>query len=275
MPRIARTSISQKRCLKNFTLKEKTKMAEPKKALSKKSPSKPEASNVTFSKPEVDEKAVAKQSTEISARITALVVKDQDSYNVAAVELSSVKQFIKYLEGIFEPAKKALNLAVKNLRDEEKKLIGPRLAMAENLERTIKKKMSDFLLAEEQRIARERREAQEKADREAEAERKKLEKKAAKAEEKGKDEKAEELREKAAAVTAAPVTVAPSVSLAGTGTTGKDDIAVEIVDPRLFLRFLLDSGVDVSTVIEFKTKGVKDCVKGLEIPEGEDVPKAP
>jgi len=233
------------------------------------------STSVIVAPPNIDEKALTKQAEMLSTQINTIAVKDQATYNLASQALISVKQWIAQLEGHFGPSKKALNAAVLNLRNEEKRLIGPRLAFAEQLERSIKGKMSTFLQIEEDRKRKEAREEQARKDKEAEAERKKLEKKADKAEEKGKDAAADQLRLQAAAVVSAPVAVAPAVSYAGTGTTSRDDISVEIVDARLFLKYLLDSGAPVADMIDFRYAKVKKFVEGLEVTEGETVQTAP
>lgn len=238
-------------------------------------PKNPISTSVIVAPPTIDEKALAKQSETLSTQINTLAVTDQATYNLASQALISVKQWIAQLEGIFGPSKKALNAAVLNLRNEEKRVIGPRLAFAEQLERSIKMKMGTFLQIEEDRKRKEAREEQARKDREAEAERKKLEKKADKAEEKGKDATADQLRMQAAAVVAPVVPVAPAVSYAGTGTSSRDDISVEIVDARLFLKYLLESGAPVADMIEFKYARVKKFVEGLAVAEGEAVQTAP
>jgi len=100
-------------------------------------------------------------------------------------------------------------------------------------------------------------------------------KQAEKAEEKGKDAKAEVLRNAAESIYSPPVEAKPAVTFAGTGTTGRDDISIEIVDPRLFLKYLLDSGAPVIDMIEFKPAKIKAYVKNLPLLEGETVQKAP
>ena len=231
--------------------------------------------NVSVASPSIDEKALTKQATDLSEKVKTLTVTDQTTYNEAAALLAPVKQYITYLVGIYKKSKDALNSAVKTLRDEEKRVIGPRLEYAEDLERSIKKKMSDFIIAEEDRKRKERAEAQRKADEEAEKERKRLAKLAEKAENKGQEGKAEQLKQQASAVTSAPVAAQQAVSYAGTGTMGRDDIAITITDPRLFLKYLLDMNAPVTSLIEFKTAKVKEYVKTIEVMEGEVVQKAP
>jgi hypothetical protein len=112
-----------------------------------KKPASPKAlsTSVIVAPPNIDEKALTKQAEMLSTQINTIAVKDQATYNLASQALISVKQWIAQLEGHFGPSKKALNAAVLNLRNEEKRLIGPRLAFAEQLERSIKSKMSTFL----------------------------------------------------------------------------------------------------------------------------------
>jgi hypothetical protein len=76
-------------------------------------------------------------------------------------------------------------------------------------------------------------------------------------------------------VVAPTVAAAPAVSYAGTGTTSRDDISVEIVDARSFLKYLLDSGSPVADMIDFRYAKVKKFVEGLEVAEGETVQTAP
>jgi hypothetical protein len=225
--------------------------------------------------PTVDERALTKQGEDLKEKIDSIVIKDQTTYTTASLELGNIVRYKDYLEGIFGPAKKSLNDAIKNIRDEEKRIIGPRLTFAQGLELSLRGKMSKYIVAEEDRKRKEAARIQAENDAKAEVERKKLLKQAEKAEEKGKDAKAEVLRNAAESIYSPPVETKPAVNFTGTGTTGRDDISIEIVDPRLFLKYLLDSGAPVIDMIEFKPAKIKAYVKNLPLLEGETVQKAP
>ena len=228
------------------------------------------------SSPQVDEKALIETGLKLQAEVTALAITNQEGYNTAALERSKIKQHISYLEGIFGPSKAALNSAVAKLRAEEKRVIGPRLTFTNTLLDSLNASMSTWLIAEERRVKQEKEEADRLEAKRVAEEKAKLEKKAVKAEEKGKDTQAEALREQAASVAFVPAPVKQAVSFAGTGTSARDDISVEIVDPRLFLKYLMDSGANIATLIDFKYKAVKDYVKDhIEVMPGEEVQKAP
>ncbi len=239
-------------------------------------PSKPGANPPTISNsPQVDEKALIETGLKLQAEVTALTITNQEGYNAAALERTKIKQHIDYLTGIFGPAKAKANSAVTELRNLEKKLVTPRLTFVNTLLDSLNASMSAWVIAEKKRV----REEQEEADRiEAKRvadEKAKLLKQAAKAEEKGKDTKAEALKEQAASVTFVPATVKQAVSFAGTGTSARDDVSYEITDTRLWLRYLLDSGANMDTLVDFKVKGIKDYIKGHIEKDKDGEQKAP
>ncbi len=232
---------------------------------------KTEKVKVTYAAPTVDEKAIVKKSTDLSDEITALVVKDQATYTLAGQSRAKLQEYIEWLGNFYGPSKKALNAAVTTIRNEEKRVIGPRMTFAEKLLEDLNTKMSNFLLEDDKRIRREAAEEKARQDKEAA----KLLARAEKAEDKGKDDKAETLREQAAAVAAAPIEIKKAVTFSGTGTWAKDDISVEVLDSRAFMEHLFSAKVDISTLIEWKVKNLKDYVKKFSIPQGKDVQEVP
>jgi hypothetical protein len=211
--------------------------------------------------PQVDEKALIETGLTLQKEVTALAIKDQNGYNAAALERAKIKQHIDFLEGIFGEAKKKANAAVTELRNLEKKTVGPRLTFVNTLLTSLNASMSTWLISEERRVREEKAEADRLEAKRVADEKAKLLKQAAKAEEKGKDTRAEALKEQAASVSFVPAPVKQAVSFAGTGTSARDDVSYVITDTRLFLRYLLDSGAEMEYLVDFKVKGVKDYIK--------------
>lgn len=227
------------------------------------------------SSPQVDEKALIETGLKLQAEVTALAITNQEGYNAAALERAKIKQHIGYLEGIFGPAKEKANAAVTELRNLEKKLVTPRLTFVTTLLDSLNTSMSNWLRSEEKRVREEKAEADRIEAKRVADEKAKLLKQAAKAEEKGKDTKAEALKEQAASVTFVPAPVKQAVSFAGTGTSARDDVSFVVTDTRLFLRYLLDSGAEMDTLVDFKVKGTKDYIKDHIAKDEDGEQKAP
>ncbi len=227
--------------------------------------------------PTVNETELIKKGQELQTEVSALVITSQEDYNKATLERAKIKQHIELLEGIFAKTKKTINDALNIIKGEEKKLIGPRLSFANGLLLSLNTSMSNWILSEERRVKKEKDEADRLEKDRIAKEQAALLKKADKAEDKGNTAKATALKEQAYNIpqTFSPAPVKQAVSFAGTGTSARDDVDYVVTDTRLFVKFLLDAGVTIDTVIEFKRKGVKDFIKTQEFEDGEIELKKP
>jgi hypothetical protein len=220
---------------------------------------------VSIVAPKIDEKTMSKETALIQSQVHNLVVVDEVSKVQAGEILIAVKAYIKRWTGVFKPQKDALNAAKQVILDQEKKFIGP----AEALEKELKTKISDYIVAKEARIAEETRLANAKLEKQAAKDREKLEKQAAKAEAKGDTEKADALRQEAELTTAVTV-VGESAVEAQSGLALKDDIEITVTDLRAFFQFVINStDSSLDPMITVKIGGVK---KFLQFHDFKDTP---
>jgi len=228
--------------------------------------------------PTVDEKALIATGVKLQAEVTAIKITSQEGFNAAALERTKIVQHKSYLESIFADVKKKANAVVTDLRNLEKKTVGPRIEFASGLLESLDKSMSNWTISERIRVAKEKREADEAEQKRIDTEKRKLEVKAEKLEDKGKDKQAEVVRAQADAVVFTPAPIKQAVSFAGTGASGRDDISVEITDMRLALKYIMDNDatVDMDSLFEEKYGAFKAyCKKHLPIASEESERKAP
>lgn len=131
-------------------------------------------------------------SVNVSVEATALVIKDQPSFETATTMLNTAKDLLDVLTTEKRKFTEPYNEALKAVRGWFK----PGEERLERVISVLNKKMSAYVTEEQER----RRAEQRKRDQEAEAERRRLEKQAERAEAKGNEEKAQELQQKAAQV---------------------------------------------------------------------------
>lgn len=177
-------------------------------------------------------------------------VTDQDSFARAGEAIKALKGLASAVKDYFNPLKTSAHKTWKEICLKENQELDP-ITRAEDFVRT---RMNSYLAEEERKRQEiERRRIAEEEER-ARKEREKLEAQAKKAEAAGKVDKAEDLREKAADVYVAPVTVAPTTGAAKTDTAHvltQDKLIVEVADLKAFLAALIAQG-SAMTMIEVK-----------------------
>lgn len=131
-------------------------------------------------------------SVNVSVEATALVIKDQLSFEQANAMLNTAKDLLDTLTDEKKKFTEPYNDALKAVRGWFK----PGEERLEKVISMLQRKMSAYVVEEQER----RKKAQREADAAAEAERRRLAERARRAEEAGKEEKAQELQQKAAEV---------------------------------------------------------------------------
>ncbi len=180
-------------------------------------------------------------------QVRAMTVNTPDEEETAAKIMVEARSKTKAIEAWFKPQIESAHHTHRELCNKKNDAVKPY-------------SMADKILAEKVRtyraeIRRQQAEAEAKARAEAEAkakkEQEKLEKQAAKAEEKGLEEKAEGLRDQAQAVAAAPM---PSLPRPGAVKTGAGTLSprmtlkMEVLDMEVFVRAIADGLIPVSVI---------------------------
>jgi hypothetical protein len=208
----------------------------------------------------MEEKDLKQELQTIEGQVKTIVVKDAETFKVAGNMILMIDAYEKKVHNFCDDNISKADKLHKSLIASRGELLNP----AETYRKILKKGTSVYL-TEQERI---RREAQAKLDAERrkqeEVERKRLEERAAKAEEKGKVEKAEELREKAAEVYIPPAIVQPEVEKttymdAGT-ISQKKDIEVEVIDSFALIKAVA-SGAVPPTIIKIDEGALKKYIK--------------
>jgi hypothetical protein len=216
--------------------------------------------------PKAHEKAILKGREELAQRVSDLQVVDQPSYKIAADTLIAVKTFIKRWTDIFKPQKDAVNAARQAILDQEKKYLGP----AQLLESVLKKKMSDFEIAEEARIQAETARAQALIDKAKEKELKKLQKQLDRALDRADTDEADRIMALMGITKAtSAIIAAPTISdRPGSGISSRPDIEVAMLNGREFLHFVINkTNASIDQIVTFKVGGIKNFIKAQGLDE--------
>lgn len=191
----------------------------------------------------------------IALRQTAesLIIHGQNDYNAAAEFLVNIKTKMKEVEAAMDPQCKSAYAAWQTANDQKKRYLAPYV----EAESITKASLSSYQL-EQRRIAEvAEAKAREEALKQEEAERKKL---LARANRTKDEDRAEDLRQQADMVFV-PV-VAPDHSITkAEGVSTSDTFDVEITNTKEFLLWLIESGLDLSTVLSLKTGPIKQYIK--------------
>lgn len=205
-------------------------------------------------------------------------VVDQGTYETAGDMASTLKGLEKQITEYFKPLKESAYLAHKTITQREAKELSP---VKEALD-LLRGSMNAYLREQERLRLEAQRQAEEEARRQAAEERKGLLAEAEQALDSGDTVAAEELLDMEADVYTAPVIVAPvvpqTVKVGDTTLSQARDLQVEVVDPRVFLKALVERNVP-PTMIEVKIAPLKAWVKanahenfpGLRISSGPSV----
>ena len=186
-----------------------------------------------------------------------IAVKDQASYENAAVFLKGIKDAKSKFVEFFAPMKKATHTAWKEVVAKENDALDP----LKEADKIVRGSMGTYL-DEQDRIKKEAQKALElQAEKDAEVERKKLDKRIDNAK---KDSTKERLEEQKEEVFVEPVfaqhAVEKTTKLEAGSVTRKKDIEVTIVDPFAFLKGIVSRDIPL-TCIEIKPNKVKTWVK--------------
>lgn len=217
--------------------------------------------NVIPINPEAD---LEQETLTLYEQATALVISDQATYAAAGEVGKALKALDKKITDYFEP----LRVAAKANYDAVLKKKNDELAPVAEAMNIVRKTMNVYI-QEQERIRQENeRKARIQAEENAKKERERLEAQALAAIDKGKDEKAESLMEKAEAVYAEPVAVAPvidkTIQTASGNITQAKELQITVTDPRAFLAELVKRNV-APTMIEIKPGPLKAWVKANAI----------
>ncbi len=172
---------------------------------------------------------------------------------VAAEDLRDIKALAKQVNGKRLAITRPLNDALKEVNA----LFKPAKDWLSEAEALLKGKILEFQ-NEQDRIARE---LQAEADAKARKEREKLERRAAKAEAKGKDDKAEELRGTAEAQIA-PVVTSAAPKLAG--ISRRETWKAEITDKRLLLNHIVNERPDLLPLVKIDGSALNGMARSLK-----------
>lgn len=204
----------------------------------------------------VQKDEMAEKGLAVLESIKSVVIRNQTDYDQAATMLVDVKTKIKEVDTALDPQVKAAHNAWQVALKQKKEYLKP-YEDAETALKTVmatyqreQKRLADEA-AEKARIAAEKQEAKERAA---------LERQAAKKEAKGDTDAATELRQQAETVFV-PV-VAPTHEVTKSqGTSSTNKIKVEVLDLGKFLPWLVESGLDLSTVVTVKVGAIESYAK--------------
>ena len=171
----------------------------------------------------------------------------------AGEELKDIKRLAKQVNEKRLAITRPLNDALKEVNA----LFKPAKEWLSQAERLLKGKILEFQ-NEQERIARE---LQAKADAEARKEREKLERRAAKAEAKGKEDKAEELREQAE-TQIAPVVTSAAPKLAG--ISRRETWKTEITDKGALLQHIIEKRPDLLPLVKIDQSALNGMARSLK-----------
>lgn len=171
----------------------------------------------------------------------------------AAEDLKEIKTLAKQVNSKRLAITRPLNDALKEVNA----LFKPAKDWLSEAEAVLKAKILDFQ-NEQARIARE---LQVEADAKARKEREKLERKAAKAEAKGKEDKAEELREQAE-TQIAPVITSAAPKLAG--ISRRESWKAEIVDKGALLEHIVEKRPDLLPLVKIDGSALNGMARSLK-----------
>ena len=195
---------------------------------------------------------------------TALTISDQPTYIAAGEVGKALKALEKEIVDHYAPMKKAAHDAHKAITKKESDDLAP---VKEAMD-AVRKTMNAYAQEQERIRKEEERKARAAAEEAARKEREKLEAQALAAMEKGKEERAESLMEKAEAVYAEPVTVAPTIdktikTAAGNITQAKE-LQITVTDIKAFVAALVAQN-SAMTMIDIKVGPLKAWVKANDI----------
>lgn len=199
----------------------------------------------------------------IDGQIGALVIQDQETYEIAGESVVAIDSLIKKVKEYWEEPIKKAHEVHKALTKKRAEMFNPLQEKRSQLNR----KISVYLTEQERARKEEQRKLDEKRKREEDAERKKLEARAANAEEKGKDEKAAALREKAEDVYVPPVVAKPvekTTRTEGATITAKKDVEIEILDEKAVLKHVISGTLPIS-VVSISLPKLKQAIKMHQI----------
>ena len=168
----------------------------------------------------------------------------------AGEDLKDIKRLAKQVNEKRLAITRPLNDALKEVNA----LFKPAKAFLSEAEALLKSKILEFQ-NEQERIARI---AQAKADAEVRKEREKLERRAAKAEAKGKEDKAEELREQAE-TQIAPIVTSAAPKLAG--ISRRETWKAEVTDKRLFLKYIVDEHIGLLGIVHISQSALNNLAR--------------
>lgn len=208
----------------------------------------------------MDEQQLKQEIISVDQVVNAVVVNSLETYEIAGKYVIELDQLIKRINEYWEdPIKKAFE-AHRALTAKRGEMLKP----VQERQKTLRGKISAYLTEqdrirkEEQRKADEVRRAQEQKERE------KLERAAARAEEKGNTAKAEDLREKAQDVYVPPVVVVPEVEKTTRIDIGivsqKKDIKIVVTDPREILKAVVSGRLPIG-IITINESKLKQAIK--------------
>lgn len=211
------------------------------------------------------EAELEQQALTLYEKVLSISIFDQDSYAAAGEVGKGLKELEKKIIDYFEP----LRVTAKANYDAVLEKKNSELAPVKEAMDVLRKTMNVFIQEQERIRQEQERIARVAAEEAAKKEREKLLAQAVKAEEKGKDERAESLMEKAEAVYAEPVAVAPAIDKTVRTSSGNitqaKETQITVVDPKTFIAELIKRNMAL-TMIEVKAAPLKAWVKanGLE-----------
>lgn len=190
---------------------------------------------------------------QLRGQAQAMTIVDQHAYNQAGLFLVDIKTKMKEVEAAMDPQCKAAYVAWQTALVQKKTYLKP----YEEAETALKKAMGAYQL-EQRRLAAEAEEkAMEEARKLEEKEKAKLLRKAGKAKT---EEQAEELREQAENVFV-PVIIPDHSVAKSEGITTTSDFSINIIDMKGFLTWLMETELDLSSVLSVKIAPIKQHVK--------------
>lgn len=183
----------------------------------------------------------------------ALVIVDQPGYDAAAEFLTAIKTKIREVEAAMEPQVKAAYNSWQVALKQKKGYLKP----YEEAEATTKRVMGAYQIEQRRLAAEAEEQARRAAEKAEEAERKRLLSRAARCKD---EDRAAELTAQAESVFVPVVAPTHEVTKAE-GTSTSFRTAVEIMDTKGFLQWLITSGLDLDAVITVKMGPVEQYVK--------------
>ena len=199
-----------------------------------------------------DQALFSRSKASLSAAQEYAIRTPEDAEDAGAI-LREIKGLANELEGKRTSITKPVNQALREVNA----LFKPAKDWLAEAEKLVKGKILEFQ-NEQDRIARE---LQAKADAEARKEREKLERRAAKAEAKGKEDKAEELREQAE-TQIAPVVTSAAPKLAG--ISRRETWKTEITDKGALLQHIIEKRPDLLPLVKIDQSALNGMARSLK-----------